>query len=506
MVFLLRLIDTTLDRITMYRLTLYVLTGLVAIAVTESAFGFLPYAPTAILLSVVLAVATCWAVNTFCAKCVGAATSVESVYITAFILVLILPPAPLGEVSAAMVVVVASLCAIGSKYLLAVHKKHIFNPAAFGVVAVTLLLGDYASWWVGGNIPLLPFVLVGGLLIVHKLRRFDLVLSFFVFVGLALVLATMSANIFSPITVTLLSTPALFFAFVMLTEPLTTPPTRLLRVGYAALIGFLFVNAFHIGSLYSSPELALLIGNVYAFFVSPKGRTILTFVRSEETSASTRDFIFKPDRPLAFQAGQYLEWTLPHAKPDARGTRRFFTIASSPTEPEIRLGVKAYQNPSSFKQALAALAPGSRLSATQLGGEFILPKDANKKLVFIAGGIGITPFRGQIRFLLDTNEKRDIVLLYANRTPADIAYTPLLKEAERQLGIRTVHIISERSEQGMRSGVINRELIQKEIPDYQERLFYISGPQAMVNSMKSMLLALGVSRRCIRTDYFIGFA
>ena len=506
MQYLLKHIDALLDRFTMYRLTLYVLSGLVVIAVIEGAVGLLPYTPVAILLSTVLAVATCWGVNELGARLTRAATSVESAYITAFILALILPPIAFGNSSSMWVVIVASVVAMGSKYILAIRKKHIFNPAAFGVAVTAFAMGGYANWWVGGNLALLPFVLIGGLAIVRKLRRFDLVLSFFVVALAAIITTTPSSNVITTGTLVLLHTPLLFFAFVMLTEPLTTPPSRRLRIGYAALTGIVFAPAFHIGGFYSSPELALLVGNLFSYVVSPKGRTALTLVRTEETSASTRDFIFRPDRPFAFQAGQYLEWTLPHAKPDGRGTRRFFTIASSPTEADIRLGVKFYPKPSSFKQALSALHEGSRLFATQLGGEFILPKDPRKKLVFIAGGIGITPFRSHLQYVLDRNEVRDIVLVYGNRTPSDIAYASVLSEAEKRLHTKVVHVVSDGAEPGMHSGVIDAPLIKTEIPDYQERVFYISGPQAMVTGIKSMLLTLGVSRSAIHTDYFVGLA
>src|SRR6185436_19480997 len=152
--------------------------------------------------------------------------------------------------------------------------------------------------------------------------------------------------------------------------------------------------------------------------------------------------------------GQYLEWTLPHAKPDARGTRRFFTIASSPTEPVVRLGVRLYDKPSSFKRALVELRPGDTMVAQSLSGEFVLPKDASKKLAFIAGGIGITPFRSHLQYLLDRKEVRDITIIYANKAPDHIAYAPLLAQAAEHLGTKIVHVVGENPEEGMHHGRI----------------------------------------------------
>ena len=79
---------------------------------------------------------------------------------------------------------------------------------------------------------------------------------------------------------------------------------------------------------------------------------MLTLERIEQSAADTYDFIFRSPRKLAFQAGQYLEWTLGLDRPDNRGNRRYFTVASAPTEDAVRLGVKFYPASSAFKRAL----------------------------------------------------------------------------------------------------------------------------------------------------------
>ena len=138
---------------------------------------------------------------------------------------------------------------------------------------------------------------------------------------------------------------------------------------------------------------------------------------------------------LKFKPGQYLEWTLPHEKIDNRGMRRYFTIASSPTEKDMIMGVKFYDKPSSYKQSLISLENQGIVVASQLAGDFTLPKDKNKKLIFIAGGIGVTPFRSMIKYLIDNNEKRDIVIFYSNKSFADIAYKEIFDEAAKKLRI-----------------------------------------------------------------------
>ncbi len=220
------------------------------------------------------------------------------------------------------------------------------------------------------------------------------------------------------------------------------------------------------------------------------------------------EFVFTPERRLAFAPGQYMEWTLAHEQPDSRSVRRYFTIASSPADPDLRLGVKFYAPASTFKEKLFSMQPGEQIVASQLAGDFTLPRDLDRKLVFIAGGIGITPFRSMIQHLLDTRESRDVTILYANKTPADAVYHELLERAQRELGVKVVYAFSDPAAALPRGCVrtITPEVIEREIPDHQDRTFYISGPQGMVTSFKDMLTGMGVGRTQIKTDYFPGFA
>jgi ferredoxin-NADP reductase len=328
----------------------------------------------------------------------------------------------------------------------------------------------------------------------------------FILVNLAAVLFTSTPSQYGTVLKeTLRSSPLFFFAFVILTEPLTGPTRRLHRFVFAALVGIFFAPRIHIGFLYFTPELALLIGNLFAYAASPTGRFMLTLERIEQSTIDTYDFMFRPQRKLVFQAGQYLEWTLRLDHPDNRGNRRYFTIASAPTEESVRLGVKFYPASSAFKRALSAMAPGDTIVASQLAGEFILPSNPDTKIAFLAGGIGITPFRSMLRYLLDRNEARPIVVLYGTETVQDIAYRDVLDAAEHELGIWTVYAVARGAERGQYPGHIDARLVREAIPDYRERIFYISGPQAMVKALRRVLHTMGVRRSRIKIDLFLGF-
>ena len=223
---MIKIIDRFLDHTTMYRLVLWHLIALLGAAVVLSFFGVVPYAPVAIVFSTALILAVCWLTNLVFARVFQVPANQESIYITALIVALIMSPVGLTDLRGVGGLAFASVWAMASKYIFAVGRKHVFNPAAFGVVLPALLLNQPATWWVAGNLPLLPVVLIGGFLIVRKLRRLDLVATFMAVVLVTILATTAPAQDVMAISETLKSSPLFFFAFIMLTEPLTAPATR----------------------------------------------------------------------------------------------------------------------------------------------------------------------------------------------------------------------------------------------------------------------------------------
>jgi len=502
-------IDNFLNKITMYKLILYYLIALWVIALGFSFFGVLAFTPLSMVISLAILLFISWATNYIFSYVFKVPANVESIYISVFILALIITPALIP--SDYIFLGWAAILAMASKYILAIKHKHIFNPVAFSVGLTALAINQTASWWVG-TLVMVPFVLVGGLMILRKIRRLDLALSFFIaaLVSILYFVVAKGGNILTTLDKVLFYSPILFFSFVMITEPLTTPPSRFLRILYGTVVGLLFAPQIHIGSFYLTPEFALLFGNVFSYLIGPKKRLTLKFKEAIEIAPYTAEFVFESDMSLSFKPGQYLEWTLGHDKVDSRGNRRYFTIASSPTEKNLLLGVKFYPEPSTFKKTLASLKVGDTIIASQLSGDFVMPRNTSKKLVFIAGGIGITPFRSMIKYLIDTKQNRDIVLIYANKTEADIAYKEILDLGSQSFNLKVVYLISELKDKTTkwngRMGYCDAKLISEEIKDYKERYFYISGPHVMVSSIESVLGQLDVPNSHIKTDFFPGFA
>lgn len=489
-----RIIDSFLNNITMYRLLVWGLALLAAWALLMSLVGQLSYDPLQMLASLAALLAACFAANAFFVRIFKAPANIESWIITALILFFTLAPFVSGL--SVLWLIVAGIVAMASKFVLAIKKRHLFNPAAFALFALNVAGVGAATWWVGSP-AMLPAVLVLGFLVVRKVRRFDTFLSF---AAASTALFLLSAAIdrmplFDSFVSLMLSWPLFFLGTIMLTEPLTMPPSRPLRLVYGGMVGALFAMQFHIGPVYSTPELALLMGNLFSFIAGSRQRLMLTLSRVAELSPGIFEFAFSPNERLKFQAGQYLEWTLPHKSADSRGNRRYFTVSSSPSSSEVLVATRIGEQPSSFKRALKEMKPGDMLTATSLAGDFTLPRSAAQPLVFIAGGIGITPFASMLRHLLEVKEPRDIALVYAANSETDFAYRDLIEEARAKLNIKVEYLAGER---------VSEETVKKLVSDLSTPLFYLSGPDMMVRTYKKMLRGMGVRARRIKSDYFPG--
>ncbi|OWY01074.1 hypothetical protein B6V75_15765 [Thioclava sp. F1Mire-8] len=507
---MMRLIRRALNGVTMYRLMVYYLGLLFVGGLAAGMTGATFLDPAGLLLSLALAVASAWVTNRLFSIVLKLPTNSESVHITALILALIMPPADIADPTTLAAIVLASVAAIASKFILTIGHKHIFNPVALGAVVAGIGLNTPALWWVGGTPQLLPLVILGGLLVGYKIERLGMI-AVYILSNLAAVIATTPPGMMGmALQQTLLYSPLFFAGFAMLTEPLTAAHGRWSRHVYAAIVGVLSCSNIHIGTLYFSPELAFLVANIYAWAASPKGRFKMKLIGVEEIAANCYEFVFQSDRALKFRAGQYLDWTLGLPKSDTRGNRRTFTIASAPGATSVRVGVKFTPDGSEFKRGLLEMQEGDPIYGSQIAGTFVLPRQREKKLLFIAGGIGITPFRSMIADLLERGEKRDIVLVYANRSADEIAYRELLTRARSELGMKVVYAVSGAPGDASTlpgtvvEGRMDETKLRECVPDLDERRVYVSGASAMVAGFRKTLRNCGVGRRRIHTDAFSG--
>jgi glycine betaine catabolism B len=500
-----KFIDQILNKITMYRLMVYVLGTFVSVGIVLSFMGHVSASPTSLVCSLFLILTAAYATDRIFGRLLHVPTNMESSLITSLILFLIMQPA--NSAVSGLTLALAGVVSSASKFIIAWKGKHIFNPAAFTAALMNLTGLQPTIWWVGGTL-FAPFTFILGLAVVRKVRRFPLFLTF---VGTTLIVqyvvfVSAHQSLATGMKYALISSPLIFLSTIMLLEPATMPPRRNLQMVFGALVAVLYVTVWQVGPLTIYPEVALLIGNVFAYLVSPKFRVRLVLKEVQQVSEHIRHYIFQPDRRLKFLPGQYMQWTLAGVPYDARGNRRTFTVASSPTEETVQLGLKFYEPASMFKASFERLQPGSVVYASQLAGNFTLEGNEQKKLAFVAGGIGVTPFRSIIKYLTDTNTQVDITLLYIVSNPQELAYMTEFKEAA-SVGIKTIPVVTDPkyNAPGTVNAKLTAELFTQLVPDYRERIFYISGPNAMVDAAKQYLYSVGVKRARIRTDHFSGY-
>lgn len=207
-------------------------------------------------------------------------------------------------------------------------------------------------------------------------------------------------------------------------------------------------------------------------------------------------FQFEPERQLDYIAGQFAEFTIEHANPDARGIRRWFTLSSSPTEPLVAITARCEGQLSSFKQALRHLRPGDTVMVSDPMGDFVLPLNTSIPLLWIAGGIGITPYRSMATWLSSSHERRDIKLIHCINKPADAIYA----ETFRAAGIPEREIIDTSAK--LRPTI---EVLLSNIPNARQRLVFISGPETMVEDLRQGFMKADFRRDDIIVDQFLGY-
>jgi len=128
-----------------------------------------------------------------------------------------------------------------------------------------------------------------------------------------------------------------------------------------------------------------------------------------------------------------------------------------------------------------------------------------KSLVLIAGGIGITPMMGMLRYMRDMKSDIPVVLLYANRREEDIVFKAELEDIKKggHPALRVVHVLSKPGETWKgETGFIDRERIKKYCEDLNGKGFYVCGPPGLVENTVKNVRDLGVSDRYIHIEIF----
>ena len=226
----------------------------------------------------------------------------------------------------------------------------------------------------------------------------------------------------------------------------------------------------------------------------------VVFNHSQAEAANITTFYFKPEVPVQYTAGQFIELSIPHEQPDTRGMKRWFTLSSSPTEALLSITTKiAGEHGSSFKAALQKLTSGTAVTMSTSMGDFVLPKLVQTPLIFVAGGIGITPFHSIVEWLTQVDEERPIKLLYAVKNEDEIIFQDTFDKAK----IRPTIIVEKASAAwGGERGHLSAEMILGLSELKEDGLIYVSGPEPMVERFEKDLMRAGVAKHQLVLDFF----
>ncbi len=229
----------------------------------------------------------------------------------------------------------------------------------------------------------------------------------------------------------------------------------------------------------------------------------VVFDHKEEVVPQIQTFWFRPLKSPMFIAGQFTELYLPHDNSDNYGQRRWFTLSSSPLDDMLSITTRFTSgHDSTFKQTLKKLQPGTPLKLAEPMGDFVLPKDPRIPLVFVAGGIGITPVHSMIKFLHDTQEQRDIRLIYAVGTLEELAFVQLFKE----YGSPYTPVVKRPPDAYIGEvGSLDASRVLALAPDSGKEYYYMSGPEVMVETLTKDLAKMGVPAQRLISDYFPGY-
>jgi ferredoxin-NADP reductase len=207
-----------------------------------------------------------------------------------------------------------------------------------------------------------------------------------------------------------------------------------------------------------------------------------------------------------FKAGQFMRVFLRPREMDNKDYTRWLSISSSPTETGYLEFTKKLTN-SLFSVEIDKLKVEDELVIKYPFGKFTFEGEY-EKIAFLSGGIGITPIRSMVKYIIDKNLNTDVYLLYANRRESDIAFKKDFDEMQKLYSkLKVEHVLSESDDRWRgRCGIINAQMIKECLPDYEERKFYICGPPGMVAAMKKIIKDdLQLSEDVIFTENFAGY-
>ena len=235
----------------------------------------------------------------------------------------------------------------------------------------------------------------------------------------------------------------------------------------------------------------------------------LEVISSREIATGTREFTFSRPEGFEYVSGQTIDlYLIEPPEMDEEGPVRTFSLVSAPFEPNLKIATR--MRDTAFKRILAGYKTGEMLTWDGPYGSFTLHKNTKTPAVFLAGGIGITPFMSIMKTAAHDKLPHQIYLFYSNRRPEDTAFKQeieqLAKENPNLHVIMTMTEMDKSSEQWEgETGFIDKVMLSRYLSDLAEPIYYLAGPPPMVAAMKKMAIEAGADEDKVRFEEFPGY-
>lgn len=240
--------------------------------------------------------------------------------------------------------------------------------------------------------------------------------------------------------------------------------------------------------------------------MAQKDRYTTTLLSSREIAKHT--FMLEVEKPKGFEytAGQFVALGLINPKHhDPKGDYRWFSLASAPFEKNLAFVFRKSDSP--FKEGILTLKPGAKVEVSRARGEFVLPKEINREIVFLTGGVGITPVRSMITQALHDNTGHKLTLFYSNFTPEETTFFDDLLGMKKDISLVCTMTGMDHSREKWdgETSLIDLPLLKKYLKNLNDKVFFIVGPPGFLHAMLALLKSAGIDIHNMKIESFGGY-